>query len=217
MTVHTMPKDYMLVLGWSVPARIAVNDLLERGRHVLVVANAENLGIEHPHLQFLHDDPADENALARVHPERAAAAVLCHEIDGNMLIAALALQRLAPGLPITAIPPRSNTAKAIADLGLAASFPSDDLLGHVLARSASAPHAGPLIWQLMSDEHHRIYEVGPNSGEVGQSVEKVRAARSLEGELVLGVLDGDTVQFGLESQTLNPQSRLLVLKRLDKR
>lgn len=212
MTVRAIPKDYMLVLGWSVAARIAASDLLNRGRHVLVVANTDSLGMEHPHLQFLHGDPADEATLERVKPHLAHAAILCHEHDGDILIAALALHRLAPNLSITAVPARSNTAQAMADLGLLASFPSDDLMGHVLARAAQAPHAGPLIWQLVRDEHHRIHEEMPAPDEVGKSMEEVRASRSLQGQLVFGVLVGDDVHFTLHNQPVTQDHTLILLK-----
>ena len=211
MSTRTMPNDYMLVLGWTMPARIAVTDLLARGRHVLVVADVEDLGMDHPHLQFLHGDPADEATLGRVHPETAHAAILCHDHDGDILIAALALHHLAPELPITAVPSRSNTAQAMADLGLLASFPSDDLMGHVLARAAQAPHAGPLIWQLVRDEHHRIQEDTPQADEIGQTMEAVRSTRALKGQLVFGVLNGDQVEFALSGQRLTQDHRLIVL------
>ena len=211
MSTRSVPKDYMLVLGWTMPARIAVTDLLARGRHVLVIANVDGLGMDHPNLQFLHGDPADEANLERINPQDAHAAILCHDHDGDILIAALALHHMAPQLPITAVPSRSNTAQAMADLGLLASFPSNDLMGHVLARAAQAPHAGPLIWQLVRDEHHRIQEETPNAAEIGQTMEEVRSARALKGQLVFGVLNGDQVEFALSGQRLTADHRLIVL------
>ena len=199
------------MLGWTMPARIAVTDLLARGRHVLVIANVDGLGMDHPNLQFLHGDPADEANLERINPQDAHAAILCHDHDGDILIAALALHHMAPQLPITAVPSRSNTAQAMADLGLLASFPSNDLMGHVLARAAQAPHAGPLIWQLVRDEHHRIQEETPNAAEIGQTMEEVRSARALKGQLVFGVLNGDQVEFALSGQRLTADHRLIVL------
>jgi voltage-gated potassium channel len=213
MSAKVMPNGYVLVLGWSPTARIAVDDLLGRNRHVMVVADVDALGIDHPHLQFLHDDPADENTLARVDLRKAAAALLCHDHDGDILISALALRNLAPKLTITAVPARRNTAAALAELGLLSSFPGDDLVGHVLSRSAQSPHAGPLLWQLVRDEDHRIAEEDPNSDEVGQSIEQVRSRRALRGEVVLGVLAAGTVRFALDQEQVQAGSRLLILRR----
>ncbi len=213
MSARAMPNGYVLVLGWSPAAKIAVDDLLGRNRHVMVVANVDALGVEHPHLQFLHDDPADENTLARVDLARAAAALLCLDHDGDILISALALHNLAPGLTITAVPSRRNTAMALSELGLLSSFPGDDLVGHVLSRSAQAPHAGPLLWQLVRDEDHRIAEEEPTAEEIGQGIEQVRSRRALRGEVVLGVLEEGSVRFALDQERLHAGSRLLILRR----
>ncbi len=213
MSERVMPKGYVLVLGWSPVARIAVDDLLNRNRHVMVVADEDTLGVEHPHLQFLHADPADESTLTRLDPARAAAALLCHDHDGDILISALALHNLAPALTITAVPARQNTAAALSELGLLSSFPGNDLVGHVLSRSAQAPHAGPLLWQLVRDENHRISEEVPTPGELGQGIEQVRAQRALRGEILLGVLDGGAVRFALGNEQLGTDTRLLILRR----
>ncbi len=214
MTARRMPQGYMLVLGWSQAARIAVRDLLARGRHVLVIAETDSLGMEHQNLQFLHADPASEETLERAEPLKASSALLCHEHDGNLLIAALALHHLAPQLPIVAIPARTNTARALTELGLLTSFPSDDLMGHVLSRSAQAPYAGPLLWQLVRDDEHRIAQVTPHREEVGQNVDAVRAQRALAGELLLGLVEQGEVRFALRGQTIQKESRLLVLRHI---
>ncbi len=132
----------------------------------------------------------------------------------DILIAALSLHRLAPGLPITAIPARLNTPQAMAELGLSASFPSDDLMSHVLARSAQTPHAGPLIWQVVRDEEHRIQELDVAPDEIGRPMNEVRSKRALSGQLVLGILEDNEVRFGLEKEELHAESRLLILRRI---
>lgn len=63
MSVRTMPKGYMLVLGWSIPARIGGGQRRWARRRTPQI--------------YLHDDPADENTLAPVRPETAAVAILC--------------------------------------------------------------------------------------------------------------------------------------------
>ena len=213
LAAHRMPNGFMIVLGWSPPAQVAVSDLLAQGRRVLVVADVDTLGLEHANLTFLHDDPASEATLARVQPQRAGAAILCHDHDGDILVAALSLHRMAPNLPLSAIPARANTASALLELGLLASFPSDDLMGHVLSRAAEAPHAGALLWHLVRDESHRIVETRPEPAEVGQSLASARAERAMRGELLLGALDNGNVRFTSESLQLTGDTRLLLLRR----
>ncbi len=211
----TLTRGDTLVLGWSAAAGIAVQDLLRRGHEVVVVADVDRLGLEAPHLRFVHGDPTDEALLVSLRPGVARAALLCQEHDGDILTAALSLHRLAPDLPLVAVPLRANTARTLRELGLAASFPSAELVGYALARGSETAHAAPLLWQLVSDDEHILRESPVTAAEVGQTVAAVRGQRATRGELVLGLLDGGTVRFGLTGQVLRTGESLLVLVRRD--
>ncbi len=211
----TLAPGDTLVLGWSAAAEVAVRDLLRWGHPVVVVSDAERLGFDSPHLRFVHGDPASQDLLRTLRPEAARAAILCHEHDGDLLIAALGLHRLAPDLPLVAVPLRAHTAETLRELGIAVSFPSAELVGYVLSRGSETAHAGQLLWQLVSDDDHVLRESSVTGDEAGQTVAAVRGRRAAQGQLVLGLLEGGAVRFGLAGQVLRAGEPLLVLVRRD--
>lgn len=213
LSIHKLPRGFVLVLGWSPLGVVAVRDLLRRGDEVLVVADVDALGIDDPHLRFLHGDPADQTVIASVHPERARAAILCHDHDGELLVSAIALHQLAPGLTQTAAPSRRSTAEALADLGILSGLPATDLLGFVLSRGSEAPHAGPLLWELVSDPAYVIAEIEPAAAEVGKAAGAIAGERSARGELLLGVIVGGRVRLPLGAAPIGADDHMLVLRR----
>ena len=211
MAGHSFPDGFTLVLQWSASAQVAVRDLLRRGHSVVVVSDVDRLGVEDPHLHFVHGDPVDEDLLTSLRPEGARAALLCHAHDGDLLVAAIALHRIAPGLPLMAVPARASTAHALRELGIAVSFPSAEFMGYVLARGSESPHAGELLWQLVADDAYAVRERPVAREEVGGTVEAARARRAASGEIVLGVFDRGRVSFTLAGKALDAGDRLLVL------
>ena len=204
-------RDFTLVLDWSPSAQVAARDLLRRGHTVVVVSEADQLSLEDPALHFVHGDPSDEDVLRSLHLEKARAALLCHDHDGDMLVAAIALHQLAPSLPLRAVPARASTAHALGELGIATSFPSTEFLGYVLARSSESPHAGELLWHLVADDDYAVRESPVTPEEAGQTLSAVRARRAAAGEIVLGFFENGRVSFGPPGQPLQSADRLLVL------
>jgi voltage-gated potassium channel len=213
MTGRSFPPGYTLVLDWPPSAQAAVADILRRRRQAVVVADVDHLGQDNPGLHFVHGDPTDEQILASIRPETARVALLCHQRDGDLLAAAIALHRLAPALPLMAAPARASTAQALRELGIAVSFPSGEFLGYVLARGSETPHAGAFLWQLVADDTHQLRERAPGPAEVGRRVDAVRAERAVRDELVLGVCgNAGDLRFDLSSdRVLAADDRLLVL------
>lgn len=212
MAGHAFPRGSTLVLDWPPAAQAAVADLLRRRHNVVVLADVDRLGLEGAGLHFVHGDPTDEGTLAGLRPAEARVALLCHQRDGDLLAAAISLHRLAPDLPLMALPARASTAAALRELGIGVSFPSGEFLGYVLARGSEAPHAGAFLWQLLADDRHRLHEREVGAAEIGRSVEVVRADGAGRGELVLGVVREDGVGFGLTpDRPLGAGDRLLVL------
>lgn len=209
----SFPHGYTLVLGWAASARVATGDLLQRGHTVVVVADADSLGQEHPRLHFVHGDPADEHLLGTLHPERARACVLCHEHDGDMLVAAVALHRMAPDLVLMGVPSRTGTMRAMRELGVGVAFPAAEFIGYVLARGSETPHAGLVLWQLVADDHVAIRELAPATDEVGRTLAAVAASRAARGEFVLGILRDGDVRLAAPDQIIGAADRLLAFRR----
>ena len=213
MARASFPHGYTLVLGWSASARVAVGDLLQRGHTVVVVADDDSLGQEHVRLHFVHGDPADEHLIGTVHPERARACLLCHTHDGDMLVASVALHRMAPDLALIAVPTRAGTMRAMRELGVGVAFPAAEFIGYVLARGSETPHAGLVLWQLVADDDVAIRELAPGAEEVGRTLAAVTASRAARGEFVLGLLRGGEVRLAAPDQVIAAADRLLAFRR----
>ena len=207
------PAGYTLVLAWTPSSRVAVNDLLARGRVVVVVADVDGLGQESPRLHFVHGDPADEHLLTTLGPQRARACLLCHERDGDMLVAAVALHRLAPHLPLMAAPARAGTAQAMRELGIAVGFPVSEFIGYVLARGSETPHAGALLWQIVAGDDRVLREFPVAQGEAGRRLGEVSGGRAAHGELVVGLLRGGEVRLAGAEEVLEADDRILAFVR----
>ena len=211
MSAHPPARGFTLVLDWSPSAQAATRDLLRRGRPVVVVSDVDRLGVEDPGLHFVHGDPVDEDLLRSLRPEQASAALLCHEHDGDLLVAAIALHRLAPDVPLMAAPARASTAHALRELGIAVGFASAEFLGYLLARSSESPHAGELLWQLVADDAYVVRERTVTPQQPWRTMAEARAALAAGSEIVLGVMDGGEIRFGPAETPLRAGDRLLVL------
>jgi voltage-gated potassium channel len=202
---------HMLILGWNARAAVAARELLRAGYRVLVVADAPSRPLDDPGAEWLRADPLDEAALAGAGPERARGAIVCLERDGDTLIAVIALRHLAPALPLSCVTQSERTRAALADLGVAATLAVDDLVGHALAKSVEAPHAGELLLRLVDSAQFRVREQTVTGEDAGATVRSLRERSRLP--LVLGVVQNGQVRIGVaEEAILGVGDSLLVLE-----
>ncbi len=95
-------------------------------------------------VQLLRGDPTDDNVIHRSQPARASRALIACTEDADTLVIAVALHGLAPQLEVYALTQAPRVAKALAELGVAHTLSSDELVGHTLAKSLETPEAGDL-------------------------------------------------------------------------
>lgn len=202
---------YCLVVGDhpSVPAVLA--ELVRVGRRVVLVS-PDDPGDLDPRIHVVRGDPTDEATLAKAHPERADQALLAGSSDGDVLVAAVLLRKLAPSLPLVALAGSPAIATALRDLGVDQTVSLDGLLAHTLAKSLEAPHAGELLLRLLGSETYELAESSLPAGAEGRPLSELR--RSHPG-LLLGIARGDAVHLGVEDDpTLAPGDRVLELRAL---
>jgi voltage-gated potassium channel len=130
----------------------------------------------------------DPTALASAEPERAVHALIAEEDDGDVLVTALMLRRIAPALPLVALVRSEPVMAALGELGVRQAVSGERLIGHVVAKSLEAPHAGVLLLDLIDSEKHRLVEREVAPDEVGRPLSEVRGERH---DLVLCLVRGE--------------------------
>jgi voltage-gated potassium channel len=204
-------RDHTLILGWNTRADVAARELLTAGFRLCVVADVSALPVDDPQADYVRGDPMDEAALRRAGADSARAALVCLDDDGDTVMAVIALRHLNPQLPVACLVKSEHARAALADLGVRAVLPVDELVGHALAKSVEAPHAGQLLLRLVDSPSYRVREVALDAVEDGESLSSLRQRSHLP--LVLGIVHDREVRIAVaDDVTLAPGDRLLVLE-----
>lgn len=207
-------RDHTLVLGWNARAEVATRELIASGYTVCVVADTTTLPVDHPRAEFVRGDPIDEGAMRRAHADLARAALVCLDDDGATVLAVITLRHLRPELPIACLARSEHARAALADLGVRSALPVDELVGHALAKSVEAPHAGELLLRLVDSPAYRVREVPLEAVGPADTLGRLRQRSGLP--LILGVVHEQQVRIGVRDDvTLDPGDRLLVLEPAD--
>ncbi|MCL6452056.1 MAG: NAD-binding protein [Alicyclobacillus sp.] len=202
-------KDHIVVLGDSDETSTVIDALRATGRIVLVSEKIDPAtlpaGVSH-----IKGDPRDPNVVAKTRPGAARHAVITGERDGDILETAIALREVAKDLPVTVSTRSARASRALQALGIHRTLVWQELLGHTLAKSLQAPHAGSLLLQMVNSDEFVIQEVPVSPEMVGQSFKAVRAAHP---DYVLGMAQNEEIFFGVRKNPLvQPGATLLVLK-----
>jgi voltage-gated potassium channel len=204
-------RDHVLIIGWNARAEVAARELLDAGIAVCIVADTQTLPLDHANVEFVRGDGDDATTLARAHADKAVSAVVCLEDDGATVMTVIALRHLHPDLPIACVAQSAHARSALTDLGVRAAVPVDELIGHALAKSVEAPHAGELLLRLVDSSSYRVREVAIDASAGGQTLTELRRRSGLP--LILGVVHGDEVRIGVHADVpLEVGDRVLVLE-----
>jgi voltage-gated potassium channel len=126
-----------------------------------------------------------------------------------VLVTAVALRNLAPDLQIWALAGSAKVAQALRDLGATHTLSADDLVGHTIAKSLEAPHAGDLLLRMVDSDSYRIEEVPVDRGDLSRPLSRVRPRHP---GMVLGLVHGGSVTLGIdEDPVVASDDRLLIL------
>jgi voltage-gated potassium channel len=185
----------------------AVAELVAAGRDVVVVTTADRSSFP-DEAKVVQADPTSEAALRRVKPEKAAQVLVAGRDDASVLVSAVLVRQLAPGVPAIAIATSPNVCRALRDLGVDA-VSGDELLAHTVAKSLEAPHAGELLLRILGSEGFRLKEVEVGDEGAGRPLS---AARDRERGVVLGAVHSGRVVLGVvDDPLLEAGDRLFVL------
>jgi len=199
----------VVILGLSPPVPRVVAELREAGREVMLVAKCDRSVVPED-VMVVNADPTDEDAVRRVHPEKAGQLLITGATDADVLVSAVLLRHLAPAVPTLAVASSTSVCRALEELGVQTTLSADELLVHTLAKSLEAPHAGELLLRLVDSEGYRLREIPVGTDQQGRSLRTVRADHP---GLVLGAVREGRVTVGLARDlVLNDGDRLIVLE-----
>jgi voltage-gated potassium channel len=207
MRSHFPDGRYRLVIGLNdaVPAILA--ELVAAEIPVVLVADTDPVSIP-PEVHLVRGDPTDEIVLKSAKPEGAEQALITGQSDGDVLVSAVLLRKLAPGLETAALVSSPSVREALTDLGVHQVVSAHALIASALAKSLEAPHAGDMLQQLVGSDHHRLTEVAAGADVVGRPLSAVRDKRA---DLVLGVVHDGKFMLGVgDDPVVQAGDRLLV-------
>ncbi len=207
MRSHFPEGRYRLVIGLNdaVPAILA--ELIAAGIPVVLVADTDPVSVP-PEVHLVRGDPTDETVLKSAKPEGAEQALITGQSDGDVLVSAVLVRKLAPGLEMAALVSSPSVREALTDLGVQQVISAHALIASTLAKSLEAPHAGDMLAQLLGSDRHRLSELEVGTDTVGRPLSAVRDMRD---DLVLGLVHDGKVMLGVgDDPVIQAGDRLLV-------
>lgn len=191
---HRFPDGaYRIVFGMNQAVPAILDELARAGDPVVLVAAVDPSSVR-AEVHVIRGDPTQLPVIRSARPAGAQQALITAESDGDVLVIAVLLRKLAPDLPVVALVRSPSVREALHELGVQQAISAEGLIAHTLAKSLEAPHAGDMLSQLVESDMHSLAEVEADAGTVGKLLSAVRDERS---ELVLGLVHGGKFLLGI--------------------
>jgi voltage-gated potassium channel len=206
--VHHFPEgSYRVVIGMNPTVPAILDELVAAGDPVVLIADVDPAHVR-AGVHVVRGDPTGERAIREGHPEGAQQALITGSTDGDVLVSAVLLRKVAPDLPAVALVSSPSVREALQDLGIKQVISGHELVAHTLAKSLEAPHAGDMLAQLVESNQHSLTEIEADPATVGRPLSAVRDERA---GLVLGLVHNGTFVLGIgEDPVVAAGDRLLV-------
>lgn len=198
---------FRLVVGMSPAVPTILDELTRAGDRVVLVADVDPAGVR-AGVHVVRGDPTGFATIRAARPEAAQQALITGASDGDVLVSAVLLRKLAPDLPVAALVRAPSVREALRDLGIQQTISAEELIAHTLAKSLEAPHAGEMLAQLVESNQHSLTEVEAGADTVGKLLSAIRDERA---GLVLGLVHDGRFVLGIgEDPTVARGDRLLI-------
>jgi voltage-gated potassium channel len=191
---HTFPEGaYRVVIGSDPSVPAILEELVQVGEDVVLVADVDPDTVP-ARVHVVRGDPTEPAILAAARPQGARQGLITGTSDGDVLVSAVLLRRIAPNLPLVALVRSQSVREALADLGVLRTMSASGMIAHTLAKSLEAPHAADMLAQLVESNQHTLTEVQADQATVGKPLSAVRDERD---GLVLGLVHEGKFQLGI--------------------
>ena len=209
---HRFPEGaYRIVIGMNSSVPAILDELVLAGDPVVLVANVDPVTVR-AEVHVIRGDPTQQAVIRSAQPQGAQQALITGTSDGDVLVSAVLVRKLAPDLPVVALVRAPSVREALRELGVKQAISADDLIAHTLAKSLEAPHAGDMLAQLVESNSHSLTEIEADAATVGKPLSAVRDERS---GLVLGLVHDGKFLLGIgEDLVVASGDRLLIAEPL---
>ena len=197
--------DHLVILGDSPLLNHVLPDLLAQHEHIVVVSPRDPASWP-AGVTGLSGDPTQPHTLAQAHLSHARQILVLGDQDGTVLMSAIEAHRLAPSVPLFAVTQSRQAAQTLKDLGLPHSVASQDLLGHMLAKSLETPHAADFFITLLTDAHRVLQEIPAEASWAGRPLDQLPIS---DHATVLAIVRAARILTAVDRETLHPGDRLL--------
>lgn len=210
--MHSQFPDgtYRLVIGMSASVPAILEELAEAGIPVVLVADVDPATVPTA-VHVVRGDPTEEATLRKARAEHAEQALITADTDGDVLVTAVLLRKVAPDLLVTALASSPSVREALLDLGVQQTWSAGELVARTLAMSLETPHAGEMIYQLVGNREV-LAEIEAGASAVGKPLSAIRSEGAGEGAgLVLGLIHDGQFTLGIDDNpTVSAGDRLLI-------
>jgi voltage-gated potassium channel len=173
--IRSFMEQHIIVCGWDKRLEIAAKELLTAKQEIVVVAEVDNIPLEHKHLLFIKGDPSDDENLKRANVSRASSALISGRTETETLLAAIAVKKLNPGIHTTCIVADPKVIQALKKTGVDQTFSADEFLGLLLSRSVFVPKIAAFMKEMLDIQ--------------GMDLHQERVPDEFEGKTFLEVLE----------------------------
>lgn len=206
---NRLPEGPFSAVYGSHPTIVRVlAELARSGNPVVLVSETKPVGLPDD-VFFVSGDPTDEAVIRQSRPDRADRILIACDNDADTLVIAVSIHAQAPQADVYVLTQSARVASALSELGITNTFASDELIGHILAKSLETPQAGDVLLAMLDTTSYRMVEIGVDPSVVSQPLSK---ARAVSDTLVLGLCRAGKIELGVsDDPILAADDRLIVL------
>ena len=204
--IKSYMKNHVIICGWNKKLEIAVKELLSANQEIVVIAEVDDIPLEHTNLLFIKGDPSDDENLKRANVEKASFALISGQSDTETLLSAIAVEKLNSLIHITCIVSDPKVIQALKRTGVEQTLSADEFLGLVLSRSIFVPQISSFLNEIMDIKGMDLHqEKIPDEIEGKPFFEVLKMLKEQNDIIPIGIVRGSAV-------TINPEKGMKLQK-----
>jgi voltage-gated potassium channel len=156
--IESFMEKHIIVCGWDKKLEIAVKELLSEDKEIVVIAEVEDIPIEHKNLMFIKGDPSEDENLKRANVEKASFALISGRNDTETLLSTIAVEKLNKEVHTTCIVSDPKVVQALKKTGVDQILSTSEFFGLFLSRSIFVPKISNFLNELMATKGMDLHQ-----------------------------------------------------------
>ncbi len=211
--IQSRMENHIILCGWDKKLEIALQELLAEKKEIVVIAEVEDIPIRHKNLIFIRGDPSDEENLKRANVEKASFALISGDDDTDVLLSAIAVERLRPEVFTIASVSDPKVVQALKKTGVNQVISTDEFFGQTLARTIFVPKLSSFLNRMMITEGMDLHQEKNPKSFVGTTVfDAISTLKNKHDAVLLGIVRDDRLMINPQgSIELNKDDEILYI------